>query len=97
SLTAILDALRDYQPSRLIALFGSVGGRTFERRRDLAMAAGPRCDLCILTADNPASEPVENILAEIDAPSLPTPALACMSRIARVPFVSPLIWPSRVT
>ncbi len=67
SLTAILDALRDYRPNRLIALFGSVGGRTFERRRDLAEAAGPRCDLCILTADNPASEPVADILAEMDA------------------------------
>ena len=89
SLTAILDALRDYQPNRLIALFGSVGGRTFERRRDLAMAAGPRCDLCILTADNPASEPVENILAEIDAafppdscPRVHEPDRACAIRLA---------------
>ncbi len=66
SLASILDALRAYRPTRLIALFGSVGGRTFERRRDLACAAGGRCDLCILTSDNPASEPPENILCEID-------------------------------
>ena len=67
SLTAILDALRVYRPKRLICLFGSVGGRTKERRRDLAEAAGPRCDLCILTSDNPASEPPMDILNEIDA------------------------------
>ena len=67
SLASILDALREYRPRRLICLFGSVGGRTTERRRDLAEAAGPRCDLCILTSDNPACEPPEQIIEEIDA------------------------------
>ncbi len=66
SLASILDALADYRPRRLIALFGSVGGRTRERRRDLAEAAADRCDLCILTSDNPASEPPMDILREID-------------------------------
>ncbi len=66
SLAAILDALRDYEPERLIALFGSVGGRTKERRRDMAEAAGPRCDLCILTSDNPSVEPPADIIREID-------------------------------
>ena len=66
SLASILDALRAYSPKRLICLFGSVGGRTTERRRDLAEAAGPRCDLCILTSDNPACEPPEQIIHEID-------------------------------
>lgn len=67
SLASILDALHAYRPRRLICLFGSVGGRTVERRRDLAMAAGVRCDLCILTSDNPACEPPEQIIHEIDA------------------------------
>ncbi len=74
SLASILDALRDYAPNRLIALFGSVGGRTKERRGDLARAAAGRCDLCILTSDNPASEPPMDILREIDAAF---PADAC--------------------
>ncbi len=67
SLASILDALADYEPRRLIALFGSVGGRTKERRGDLARAAAGRCDLCILTSDNPASEPPMDIIREIDA------------------------------
>ena len=67
SLTSILDALKEYHPRRLICLFGSVGGRTKERRRDLAEAAGGRCDLCIITSDNPASEPPMDIIDEIDA------------------------------
>ena len=54
-------------PKRLICLFGSVGGRTKERRRDLALAAAHRCDLCVLTADNPADEPVMDIIREIDS------------------------------
>ena len=66
SLAAILDALAAYGPRRLIALFGSVGGRTYERRRELAEAAGPRCDLCILTSDNPACESPADIIRAID-------------------------------
>ena len=67
SLTSSLEALAAYAPKRLICLFGSVGGRTKERRRDLALAAAHRCDLCVLTADNPADEPVMDIIREIDA------------------------------
>jgi UDP-N-acetylmuramoyl-L-alanyl-D-glutamate--2,6-diaminopimelate ligase len=44
-----------------------VGGRSKERRRDLALAAAHRCQLCILTADNPGCEYPEEIIAEIDA------------------------------
>ncbi len=67
SLTSILDALRAYTPRRLICLFGSVGERTFERRTDLAVAAGHRADLCILTSDNPGREDPLHILEEINA------------------------------
>lgn len=67
SLTSILDSLHAYEPRRLIALFGSVGGRTKERRHDLALAAATRCDLCILTSDNPACEDPTSILRDIDA------------------------------
>jgi UDP-N-acetylmuramoyl-L-alanyl-D-glutamate--2,6-diaminopimelate ligase len=67
SLPSILDTLKSYEPKRLICLFGSVGGRTRERRRDLAEAAAYRADLCVLTADNPADEPVDDIIREIDS------------------------------
>lgn len=67
SLASVLDALRVYKPNRLICLFGSVGGRTVGRRKDLAEAAGLRADLCILTSDNPADEPPADIIADIDA------------------------------
>lgn len=66
SMASMLDLLRDYHPTRLICLFGSVGERTKERRRELAEAAGLRADLCILTSDNPGREDPEAILREID-------------------------------
>lgn len=65
SLTAALTALKEYSPNRLICLFGSVGGRTFGRRRELALAASSLADLCILTSDNPDFEPPEDIIDDI--------------------------------
>ncbi|MBE6585269.1 MAG: UDP-N-acetylmuramoyl-L-alanyl-D-glutamate--2,6-diaminopimelate ligase [Ruminococcaceae bacterium] len=66
SMASMLDLLRGYHPKRLICLFGSVGERTRERRRELAEAAGVRADFCILTSDNPGREDPEAILREID-------------------------------
>ena len=66
SMASMLDLLHGYHPTRLICLFGSVGERTKERRRELAEAAGLRADLCILTSDNPGREDPDAILREID-------------------------------
>ena len=65
SLKAALIALREYSPSRLICLFGSVGGRTKMRRAELGLVASQDADLCILTSDNPDNEPPAAIIAEI--------------------------------
>ena len=65
SLSSVLTALREYKPNRLICMFGSVGGRTFGRRVELAEAAKLNSDLIIVTSDNPASESPMNIIDEI--------------------------------
>ena len=65
SLEAALNALREYSPKRLICLFGSVGGRTFNRRRELGDVAARLADLCILTSDNPDFESPEKIIDDI--------------------------------
>jgi UDP-N-acetylmuramoyl-L-alanyl-D-glutamate--2,6-diaminopimelate ligase len=67
SMTAALETLRRYEPHRLICLFGSVGGRTFGRRRELGEAASSLADLCILTSDNPDGEDPMDILNDIAA------------------------------
>ncbi len=65
SLEAALGALREFKPKRLICLFGSVGGRTFDRRAELGHAAAKLADLCILTSDNPDFEDPEKIISDI--------------------------------
>lgn len=67
SMESLLTTLREYEPTRLIALFGSVGGRSQMRRRELGQIAAECCDLCILTSDNPANEPPMQIIDEIAA------------------------------
>ena len=65
SLKAALTALRNYAPTRLICLFGSVGGRTKMRRAELGLVASRDADFCILTSDNPDNEPPSAIIGEI--------------------------------
>ena len=65
SLKAALTALRVYDPSRLICLFGSVGGRTSMRRAELGLVASRDADFCIITSDNPDNEPPSSIIGEI--------------------------------
>ncbi|MBQ2989585.1 MAG: UDP-N-acetylmuramoyl-L-alanyl-D-glutamate--2,6-diaminopimelate ligase [Clostridia bacterium] len=66
SLTAALCALRKYRPKRLVCLFGSVGGRTEIRRRELGIAASAYADFSILTSDNPDREPPLDVIADIE-------------------------------
>ena len=65
SLESALRVLREYHPHRLICLFGSVGCRTKNRRRELGEAAGKYADYAIITADNPDTEDPAAINREI--------------------------------
>ncbi len=56
SLRAVLGALRERRPRRLICLFGSIGGRSQSRREQLALAAAELADVSIVTSDNPDCE-----------------------------------------
>ncbi len=78
SLSAVLTALRGYAQRRIICVFGSVGGRTKERRRDLALAAAELADVCVVTSDNPGFEPPEDIIAEI-AEYIPPEKCVCIT------------------
>lgn len=72
SLRRLLCDLREYQPKRLICLFGSVGERTQLRRAQLGAVAAELSDLCILTADNPGREDPMRIIFEISESFLGT-------------------------
>ena len=65
SLNAVLRSLREYDPRRIIVLFGSVGGRTFGRRTELGKVAGELADVIILTSDNPDNDDPTDIIDDI--------------------------------
>lgn len=65
SLTNVLQTLRKYSPSRLVCLFGTVGGRTKLRRESLGKAAAENADFCIITSDNPDKENPLDIIEDI--------------------------------
>ncbi|MBR5452846.1 MAG: UDP-N-acetylmuramoyl-L-alanyl-D-glutamate--2,6-diaminopimelate ligase [Clostridia bacterium] len=87
SLRHALSVIRRYSPRRLVCVFGSVGERTEERRRELAEVSGELADLSIITSDNPGCEPPEDIIAEI-ASHLPegAPHICITSREDAVRF-----------
>ena len=65
SLTHALTVLREYQPKRLVCVFGCIGGRTQLRRKELAEAAGELADFTIITSDNPDFEDPEEIIRDV--------------------------------
>lgn len=66
STVSVLSTLKEYQPKRLIALFGCGGNRSKDRRYDMGEAAASIADFCIVTADNNRFEDVEDIMADIE-------------------------------
>lgn len=65
SLEAILSELTKYEYNRLICLFGSVGGRSVMRRKELGEVGSKYCDYLVLTSDNPDFEDPINICDDI--------------------------------
>lgn len=65
SFDAVLSALSQHHPRRIITVFGAGGDRPRLRRRDMARSAARWADYAILTEDNPRSEPVEDICADL--------------------------------
>ena len=65
SLESILKALRDYQPKRLVTLFGCGGNRSRDRRFEMGEVAGNLADLTIITSDNPRNEEPQAIIDDI--------------------------------
>jgi UDP-N-acetylmuramoyl-L-alanyl-D-glutamate--2,6-diaminopimelate ligase len=65
SLQGLLSSLSEYEYNRLICVFGSVGGRSVLRRKDLGEIASKYCDYLIITSDNPNFEDPQNIANDI--------------------------------
>ncbi len=65
SLKNILISLRKYNPKRIITVVGSVGGRTYGRRKEIGDVSFKYSDLTILTSDNPDFESPQEIVDEM--------------------------------
>ncbi len=65
STRSVLQALRQYQPRRLICLFAVFGDRDTARRTGMGRAAGNYADLSIITEGHNRSETFESILSGI--------------------------------
>lgn len=65
SLESILETLREYQPKRLIAVFGCGGNRSKTRRYEMGEVSGRLADFTIITSDNPRDEEPQAIIDDI--------------------------------
>jgi len=65
SLESILTTLREYEPNRLVSLFGCGGNRSKERRYSMGEVSGNLADLTIITSDNPRDEDPQEIINDI--------------------------------
>jgi UDP-N-acetylmuramoyl-L-alanyl-D-glutamate--2,6-diaminopimelate ligase len=65
SLESLLTTLREYQPKRLVCLFGCGGNRSRDRRFQMGEVSSRLADLTIVTSDNPRNEEPEAIVEDI--------------------------------
>lgn len=66
-LARALETARDLTHGRVIAVFGSAGLRDREKRHMMAEIAARSADISILTAEDPRTESLDAILAEMSA------------------------------
>lgn len=65
SLKSLLTTLREYEPARLVCLFGCGGNRSKIRRFEMGEVSGNCADLTIITSDNPRFEKPQDIIEDI--------------------------------
>ena len=65
SLNSLLSTLKEYNPDRLVCLFGCGGNRDRNRRFEMGEVSGNIADLTIITSDNPRFEEPQAIIDDI--------------------------------
>lgn len=65
ALESLLSTLREYNPHRLVCLFGCGGNRSKLRRYEMGEVSGKLADLTIITSDNPRFEEPQDIINDI--------------------------------
>ena len=65
SLESLLTTLKEYNPKRLVCLFGCGGNRSRDRRYEMGEVSGRLADLTVITSDNPRFEEPQDIIDDI--------------------------------
>lgn len=65
SLKSLLTTLKEYEPARLVCLFGCGGNRSKLRRYEMGEVSGQLADLTVITSDNPRFEEPQEIIDDI--------------------------------
>ena len=65
SLQSLLSTIREYEPKRIVTVFGAGGNRDRQRRFDMGEVSGNMSDFSIITSDNPRREEPEAIIEDI--------------------------------
>ncbi len=65
SLESLLTTLKEYEPKRLVCMFGCGGNRSKLRRYEMGEVSGKLADLTVITSDNPRNEEPQDIIDDI--------------------------------
>ena len=65
SLKSLLTTLADYNPKRIVSLFGCGGNRSRDRRFEMGEISSEYADLTVITSDNPRTEDPQAIMEDI--------------------------------
>lgn len=65
SMENILTTLKEYNPNRLVTMFGAGGNRPKDRRYEMGEVSGRLSDLSVITEDNSRFEDVMDIIEDI--------------------------------
>ena len=65
ALESLLTTLKDYNPKRIVCLFGCGGNRDKARRFEMGEVSGRLADFTIITSDNPRFEEPQAIIEDI--------------------------------
>jgi UDP-N-acetylmuramoyl-L-alanyl-D-glutamate--2,6-diaminopimelate ligase len=65
ALESLLTTLKEYEPGRLVCLFGCGGNRAKSRRYEMGEVSSRLADLSVITSDNPRNEEPMDIINDI--------------------------------
>ena len=67
ALESLLTTLKEYEPGRIVCLFGCGGNRSKLRRYEMGEVSGRLADFTVITSDNPRFEEPQAIMDDIEA------------------------------